>query len=79
MARLGIRFNPRAREGRDRGLTPARGCRSRFNPRAREGRDAGAGPRRGWTGRFNPRAREGRDEMGQGFLDAVTEFQSTRP
>jgi len=35
----GTRFNPRAREGRDRHTTPVGLCCKRFNPRAREGRD----------------------------------------
>jgi len=74
------RFNPRAREGRDRPRRRYTNTHRRFNPRAREGRDR---PRwwlsRCGARRFNPRAREGRDAAGvfQGIGNVM--FQSTRP
>ena len=57
------RFNPRAREGRDRFKLQLAEFMPGFNPRAREGRDR-LYPfccflRLG----FNPRAREGRDKI----------------
>ena len=58
-----MRFNPRAREGRDI-LTAALTVFTciRFNPRAREGRDQQFAPIvPSGSLRFNPRAREGRD------------------
>ena len=73
-----LRFNPRARTGRDEtcrnDLRPARG----FNPRARTGRDD---HERAWCLQpkgFNPRARTGRDLMrkNSGWNSM---FQSTRP
>ena len=56
-----MRFNPRAREGRDQicALRPSRA--SCFNPRAREGRDPARSTFRRAITSFNPRAREGRD------------------
>jgi len=56
-----LRFNPRAREGRDI-MPDMRATRiRRFNPRAREGRDIMPDMRATRIRRFNPRAREGRD------------------
>ena len=56
-----VRFNPRAREGRDCISLTLDSYIIRFNPRAREGRDRDGGGcgRQGLC--FNPRAREGRD------------------
>ena len=56
-----MRFNPRAREGRDLVVTAAICITTSFNPRAREGRDADAFVYGISGAGFNPRAREGRD------------------
>ncbi len=55
------RFNPRAREERDRQPVLPRSPRASFNPRAREERDSRLPSVRPWTACFNPRAREERD------------------
>ena len=55
------RFNPRAREGRDRETNETICDPECFNPRAREGRDLIFWLSANITNRFNPRAREGRD------------------
>ena len=55
------RFNPRAREGRDRCVFVTFADPKSFNPRAREGRDISPADFRCAHAGFNPRAREGRD------------------
>ena len=58
----GIRFNPRAREGRDYPAVKLNVAKmGGFNPRAREGRDAAITQGGVCVMGFNPRAREGRD------------------
>ncbi len=59
--RLPLRFNPRAREGRDLFDQEIISWPPCFNPRAREGRDHLSGPKMPKGVGFNPRAREGRD------------------
>ncbi len=39
ISQIGIRFNPRAREGRDTSTSLSISQKHCFNPRAREGRD----------------------------------------
>ena len=56
-----MRFNPRAREGRDLPDSLYLLRASGFNPRAREGRDLVQRGQACQCWRFNPRAREGRD------------------
>jgi len=58
---LGVGFNPRAHEGRDRPVLCNRYRQICFNPRAHEGRDGGGGNENGIDKGFNPRAHEGRD------------------
>ena len=75
-----LRFNPRAREGRDQGHDRGAADRSFVSIHA---------PVRGATLRamsassgatsFNPRAREGRDGYAEPGSTAATLFQSTRP
>ena len=58
-----LRFNPRAREGRDTWSARASRRTACFNPRAREGRDIMLLRGRLILPCFNPRAREGRDQQ----------------
>ena len=74
-----VRFNPRAREGRDDSSIRYSRRETRFNPRAREGRDLPVSSRSSLTGGFNPRAREGRDTINQLREAFQIQFQSTRP
>ena len=60
--KLAARFNPRAREGRDRAFRRVSITFLCFNPRAREGRDGVNEHENEEEQGFNPRAREGRDE-----------------
>ncbi|KAF4304855.1 hypothetical protein GTA08_BOTSDO14204 [Botryosphaeria dothidea] len=74
------RFNPRAREGRDRAaVANVESATVGFNPRAREGRDLRRHVRYSVLNCFNPRAREGRDDLDERAAARVVEFQSTRP
>ncbi len=56
-----LRFNPRARTGRDAPRPVASCLLRRFNPRARTGRDPTSGTSSHSRCCFNPRARTGRD------------------
>ena len=60
-----VRFNPRAREGRDLTLYYIDRQLIGFNPRAREGRDLNILYLEYHLFCFNPRAREGRDQGAQ--------------
>ena len=55
------RFNPRARDGRDRSLSLPWVINESFNPRARDGRDFQFQGAKEVFRCFNPRARDGRD------------------
>ena len=75
------RFNPRAREGRDRPRwRRQRRSQPGFNPRAREGRDLSllSFATSIWPS-FNPRAREGRDMQCVPDFIPPRMFQSARP
>ncbi len=74
-----LRFNPRARVGRDRNTHPCSASNSRFNPRARVGRDTRERRRMKWQRGFNPRARVGRDTPSRRSRIWQSPFQSTRP
>ena len=54
-------FNPRSREGSDRGRQRLSIKLYNFNPRSREGSDGGFNRRDGGLSYFNPRSREGSD------------------
>ena len=74
-----INFNPRPREGSDRGVAIQVGNALNFNPRPREGSD-----RRKLTNvlrvyHFNPRPREGSDMSFLRFGLPAQLFQSTPP
>src|SRR5690606_18614388 len=71
--------NPRARAGRDFGLSGYSTLNLRFNPRARAGRDLRGLPAFLFTPCFNPRARAGRDRPLGLSKYGLSEFQSTRP
>ncbi len=58
-----VRFNPRAREGRDAENVVKADAPTGFNPRAREGRDPCDYIGKRTAKCFNPRAREGRDTV----------------
>ena len=73
------RFNPRARVGRDRGVTWWVWRSWSFNPRARVGRDGRRNAGQGALFSFNPRARVGRDSMERSVGLPSLLFQSTRP
>ncbi len=61
--RSDVRFNPRARGGRDNRLVHQQWLVFCFNPRARGGRDTFAHAYRARIHCFNPRARGGRDSV----------------
>ena len=63
-------FNPRSREGSDRGRQRLSIKLYNFNPRSREGSDGGFNRRDGGLSYFNPRSREGSDEQSYGSLNS---------
>ena len=74
-----IRFNPRARVGRDRNDLFGKCSRPSFNPRARVGRDPRQKLPVAFIRGFNPRARVGRDIRNLILPIPCAKFQSTRP
>ena len=72
-------FNPRSREGSDRGRQRLSIKLYNFNPRSREGSDGGFNRRDGGLSYFNPRSREGSDAVKQTSCLRVRLFQSTLP
>ena len=75
----GVRFNPRARVGRDGSRSRVHTTLERFNPRARVGRDRLGSFVRHLRRSFNPRARVGRDQKRRQKRKMPIAFQSTRP
>ena len=59
-----VRFNSRARKGRDTEEPRTDSAHYRFNSRARKGRDRNASIEAGGQNSFNSRARKGRDHGG---------------
>ncbi|MFR1037009.1 MAG: hypothetical protein ACLSF7_13415 [Acutalibacteraceae bacterium] len=70
-----INFNPRTREGCDKGIDPSIFAVKHFNPRTREGCDRPAPPfGTGADEDFNPRTREGCDSKHSQSLACLYSF-----
>ena len=74
-----LRFNSRARVGRDVTVQPLAFNVISFNSRARVGRDQRPPPPPPPSRRFNSRARVGRDENCRDLMTLHLMFQLTRP
>ena len=72
-------FNPRSREGSDRGKTHLAIAIANFNPRSREGSDISVAKAEYALVYFNPRSREGSDAIRFHLTFSYLVFQSTLP